>query len=625
MDKSVIDLQEKECRIHNMPVHTICTYENCEEKHLCDICVNMHNKEHKYLICVNSIKSNVFENLIEKNEERSKKNEDHMNNTFEEFQKKIESDIILCKEMVLSLIDDHKSTLFEWLANFRKSQIEEVNLWTKLKFEYGKSYMDYINCDQSSEISLENKPHNQNLFMNLNHNCSSFLENSFKEENNNSLKQLLAVINKIIQKQVYHFNLNNNSNSNNMININSTTNLISDLNTQIVDTINQKMTQMRLDIKKLVDEKFFFTNRIHEFTSEIEREIATSKFSTSPLKGDRSHDSGIKTKKKKVEFNPNSRNNSFVDSHSVNKACLPHIPIPEKIELTSKDIFNDKKGSWYTIEFIEDLNYIVIGYQSGEILIFKENDLTLIRTFRPRFKRVRKIMFSQENSSLFACYDDGYLIVINLINYKISSFKISSKQIYSMEIMQNYNILIFGGVEKKIQYSFIINLDKVLLFHDSEYGEVQCLLYDEKRDILVSGFRKQCITFFLYKSYEVIFKHEFQKEDCCAMVLKKHKEDLILASGYYLNIEVFKLKENSIEHSYSIHCGFLHFYDFLFFDENYLFVSTFDENKLVIVDFKNRTFIKAFDNFKGIIQLKFINNNLYSTSHSECLKKIIFS
>jgi hypothetical protein len=64
----------------------------------------MHNKEHKYLICVNSIKSNVFENLIEKNEERSKKNEDHMNNTFEEFQKKIESDIILCKEMVLSLI-----------------------------------------------------------------------------------------------------------------------------------------------------------------------------------------------------------------------------------------------------------------------------------------------------------------------------------------------------------------------------------------------------------------------------------------------------------------------------------------------------------------------------------------
>ena len=47
MDKSVIDLQEKECRIHNMPVHTICTYENCEEKHLCDICVKMQNKNNK--------------------------------------------------------------------------------------------------------------------------------------------------------------------------------------------------------------------------------------------------------------------------------------------------------------------------------------------------------------------------------------------------------------------------------------------------------------------------------------------------------------------------------------------------------------------------------------------------
>jgi len=55
--------------------------------------MNLHNKEHKYIVSVNSIKNNVFENIIEKNEEKSKKNEENINNIYDEFQNKIESDI----------------------------------------------------------------------------------------------------------------------------------------------------------------------------------------------------------------------------------------------------------------------------------------------------------------------------------------------------------------------------------------------------------------------------------------------------------------------------------------------------------------------------------------------------
>ena len=634
MDKS-IDLKDKECKLHSMPIHSICSYESCEEKHLCDICVNVHNKDHKFLISINSIKNNIFESLIEKNEEKSKKNEEFINITFEEYQKKIESDINIFKEYVFNRIEESKNSLFEWLENHRKSQLEESNIWTKIKFEYGKSYMDYISKDHYSEISGDSRPLNQNLFLNLNDNFSSMLDNSFKEEDNSALKQLLNVINKIVEKQVHHFNYN--SNVNNLMNINAQNNLIGDLNLKILDQINHTMCDLRTELKKTIDDKFFFSNRINELN--LENEIIDSpKFfnkkqlniiakdeyrSTSPnLTRKRRSTSNSANKNIKKELNPNS--NSFIEIGSVNKCNIPLNIIPEKIDLTSKDIFADKKGSWYSLEHIEDMNFMIIGYSTGEIVIFNESDLTLIRTFRPRFKRVRKIIYSQENSSIFACYDDGYLTVISMINFKITSYKISSNQIYTMDIMPNYNILIFGGVEKKILISYIINLSKVLLFHESKDGEIQCLLYDEKRDIIISGFRKQCLTFFEYKTNNVIYKHEFTKENCCPMIIKKHKEDFVITSGYFLNIEVFKLKENSVEHSFRIECGFLHLYDFFFLDENYLFISTFDENKLIIVDYKNKSFIKAFDNFKGIVQLKFINNYLYATSHNYPLRKIIF-
>jgi hypothetical protein len=58
-----------------------------------------------------------------------------------------------------------------------------------------------------------------------------------------------------------------------------------------------------------------------------------------------------------------------------------------------QEIFNDKKGSWYSLEYIEQYDYVVCGFQSGEILIFKEDDLTPIKTFRPRFKKIRKYIF----------------------------------------------------------------------------------------------------------------------------------------------------------------------------------------------------------------------------------------
>ena len=636
MDKS-LDLKDRECKIHSMNIHSICTYENCEDMYLCDICMNLHNKEHKYIVSVNSIKNNVFENIIEKNEEKSKKNEENINNIYDEFQNKIESDIRIFKENVLSMIDKFKLSLLEWLENHKQTQLEEINIWTKMKFEYCKSYMEYLNSEQISEGSLEHRNSNQNIFMNLNHNYSSFLDNSIRDESISNFKNFLNVINKIIHKQIYHFNTNS------IFNSNCPNSLIGDLNNQILENIKSKMSQFRIDVKKLIDEKFFFSNSVNEFISHSEildesspKFICKDRSSISKLTLNRYqritpspqrnvYRSPDIRNMKKGNLNPNSRNNSLLDSVSLPKTILPHNQHPEKIQVTSKDILLEKKGLWYTIEHIEDLNYVIVGYQTGEIIIFKESDLTLIRTFRPRFKRVRKIIYSQENSSIFACYDDGYLIVINMINYKISSYKISANQVYAMEIMHNYNILIFGGVEKKIMFSYIINLDKILLFHESTDGEVQSLIYDEKKDILVCGFRKQCIGFFNYNENKILYKYEFNKEDCCAMVLKKHKEDLVLASGYFLNIAVFKLKDQGAEHCYNIECGFLHFYDLIFFEENHLFVSTFDENKLVIVDFKNRTFIKAYDNFKGIIQLKFINNFLYVSSHSDCLKKISFS
>lgn len=288
-------------------------------------------------------------------------------------------------------------------------------------------------------------------------------------------------------------------------------------------------------------------------------------------------------------------------------------------------MLNEKKGAWYSLEYIEELDYIVCGYQTGEILIFKETDFSLIRTFRPRFKRIRKILYSPENSSVFASYDDGFIVVINLINFKINSYKMSSSQIYAMEIIPNLNALIFGGVEKKILYSYIIDLNKILLFYDSKEGEVQSLLYDDKKDILVSAMRKSTIIFFKNATQDEIFRHEFKEADACAMTIKKYKDDFVFTCGYFLNLHQFKMCFNdtiSIEYVGCINLGFVHIYDLIFLDDSFALATTFDENKIALVDINKKRTVKSFDGFKGVIQIKNIKNSYYITSHSDSLKKL---
>ena len=37
-----------------------------------------------------------------------------------------------------------------------------------------------------------------------------------------------------------------------------------------------------------------------------------------------------------------------------------------------RNIMTNKKGCWYSLDYIKSHNYIVCGYENGEILIFKE-------------------------------------------------------------------------------------------------------------------------------------------------------------------------------------------------------------------------------------------------------------
>jgi hypothetical protein len=236
-------------------------------------------------------------------------------------------------------------------------------------------------------------------------------------------------------------------------------------------------------------------------------------------------------------------------------------------------------------------------------------------------------MYSPENYSLFASYDDGYIVVIYLTNFKLEHYRMSTSQIYTMDIMTNHNILIFGGVEEKILFSQVINLNKILLFYDSKEGEVQSILYDEKRDILVAAFRKNCVIFFKYGTSDIIYKYEFEnKKDACGMVLKKnHEGDNIFVCGFFMNLHQFRINDNDkIEYVQYINLQMLHLYDFLKLNDLYCIVTTYDEAKLLLVDLEDKKIVKTFNGFKGAIQVKMIKNSFYITSHSECLKKVNF-
>ena len=192
-----------------------------------------------------------------------------------------------------------------------------------------------------------------------------------------------------------------------------------------------------------------------------------------------------------------------------------------------------------------------------------------------------------------------------------------------MEIMPNYNIIIFGGVEKQIKFSYIIDLNKSHLFYDSSEGEIQALFYEENSDILVASLRKSCVKFFKYQTGDLIFKQKLAERDCCGMAIKKYKDDCILICGYFINLHQFKFCENNtVQYVGVINLDVIHIYDFLKFDDrdNFILINTYDEAKLILVNMKTKKSVKIFDCVKGVIQMKLVKNYCYLTSYNDCLK-----
>ena len=81
-----------------------------------------------------------------------------------------------------------------------------------------------------------------------------------------------------------------------------------------------------------------------------------------------------------------------------------------------------------------------------------------MRTYRPRYKKIRKLIYSEENTSIIGAYDDGFIVIINILDFKFDTYKKSDSQIYTFDIMKNYNILIWGGYDRKISYSHLAQM-----------------------------------------------------------------------------------------------------------------------------------------------------------------------
>lgn len=666
-----MDFLDKECLIHKIQINTICTSESCENKLLCDICLNTHDKGHQFLISTSSLNNSVYENIIKKNEENSKTAEIEINQIISDYNNKIEYDFYLFTEHLLGQLAKSKASLIERVNNLKDTCLEELKVWTQLKFDYSKHFLDCINKNNISISNIEseaNEEVEEKFGMSKGRIGSKesysieendhYLEIQRENEEEKAKKEmsklekkksienpafnsLMNTISTVMQK---HLNFTNNGSP------------VSNLNKFIREGIDEEYAEMKRDISKICEEKINFANKIraNNCSSNLNT-IATNKVGVSkrsPLLNS-TQKIKIKTPNLKPESNFLSANSPYTDNtyirdrgEIINKYIGNNITGPvlkrnsifysnssssrfyenfdaKKFNLESPhELFHEKKGSWYTIEYIEDLDYVVCGYQTGEILIFKESDLTPVKTFRPRFKKVRKIIYSPENSSIFASYDDGYIVVIYLTNFKLDHFKMSNSQIYSMELMTNQNILVFGGVEKKILFSHVINLNKVLLFYDSNEGEVQALHYDENRDVLIAAFRKNTLICFKFSSSDIIFKHEFEGGDCCGMVIKRFREDSFLMCGFFLNLHHFRFAEGGVELVESLSLNSLHLYDVYRLNDNYLLLTTYDDGKLIFVDYEIKKILKSFKGFKGAIMIKLIKNHFYVTSHSESLKRI---
>jgi hypothetical protein len=659
----------KMCKEHSLQVTNICTDEACDDirKFLCDLCSNSSHKGHNYIISIKSLKNNFYEKIIEKHEEINKNHEHHINEIANNIGLAMENQLLLLSEYITNFLKSAKNELYDKIENIKESYIEETSIWTKMKVQYEKCYIkSLLSNGENNEIPYETEADKSKNIKEKDEPS----DNNFSQHNqiNENLKSLLGVINYTIEKQIHYSDPKND--------------LVAEFSSKLKDNINEEIKYIQKDLVKSIEEKLKFPHlqnnnscnksrltipkiNINQQYSPINYQ-SNQVFSPENKSNNQSFFSNKKTpnvnykkdcisskrqnnlteinqavkitianvesvdspsvdctnNKSNVNFHSNSVTN-FHSNHSKNATFNPDNFSFNKI----RDVFPEKKGEWYSLEYIEEFDYVVCGYQSGEIVIFKESDHSLIRTYRPRFKRVRKIIYSPENSSLFASYDDGYIVVINLTNFKISSYKMCSSQIYTMSILPNHNAIIFGGVDKKILYSYIINLNKVLLFYESGEGDIQNLFYDDQKDMLVSSMRKNTILFFKFSTNEMFQKIELNPEnDCCGMTIKKFQEDLIFICGYFLIIHQFKLLDNKVEYVGTVQIinnNFLHVYDFIKLDDNFILISTFDDGVVALIDIKNKISIKTFENSKGVIQIKIIKQSLYITSHCECLKKII--
>jgi hypothetical protein len=584
-----MDFTEIECKKHQYKITSICTQQDCDQKMLCDLCVNSHTKTHKFLISVNSISDNFYEKIISKNKESFKAFDANFITKYEEIINLLENNYELLLSDIISLLDSNKKNLLENLENFKNTFLNnEILIWNDLKINYEKHYLKLLTDSN----------------------------NIFTGETNN-LGNFLKTINKTLEKHSEYITLEENY----LEEVKKK--LLSEFNQNLKNTIKNGLDSLKENLNKLSSECNLIVPdnglnvSTHISSIKLNKSICFNKNfrSTSPMTTNK------KSRNKSEQRYGLDTSINEIDNPNIQKFLLESDEVKNLKFEEVENIFIEKKKGWYSLDYIEDLDWVICGYHSGEIVIFRRQDSVPIKTLRPRFKRIRKLFYSPENSSIFTAYDDGNLVVISVSDFKIFHHKLSSAQVYSMEIMTTQNILLFGGAEKKIMYSRISNLDKIFLFHESSYGEIQCLLYDEARDILISGLRKNFFVFFKFCENKILNEFKFSGNDNCPMVCKKFKEDLVMTSGYFLKVHLFRISE-SIELIDCFELGYLHLYDFIQVSTNCFLFTTFDDGEVVLFDIEKKKLVSKFTGFNGVVQIQKAKNFFYFTSHSENLKKV---
>ena len=90
-----------------------------------------------------------------------------------------------------------------------------------------------------------------------------------------------------------------------------------------------------------------------------------------------------------------------------------------------------------------------------------------------------------------------------------------------------------------------------------------------------------------------------------------------------MSIHQFEIFGEKIEFVRNIKTPYTHIYDMLFITEQYFLITTFEEGKIVLMDFINNKIIKIFKHFyKAALKICFVKDKFYLTSHGDYLKRI---